>query len=96
MRLNLDESLGITQGAERVSMIEPSFTLEDLGVGETGLEWENEAEMQRILELLPSAVASLDNGGTTSIEFSSLSDLDLGWELADLNNPSSLVGIGAS
>jgi len=95
MRLNLDESLGVSQGAERVPMIEPSFTLEDLGVGEIGLEWENEADMHRILELLPDAVANLENGGTTSIEFSSLSDLDLAWELADLNNSSSMVGIEA-
>jgi len=95
MRLNLDEGLGVSQGVEPVPVIESLFTLENLGVAEIGLVWENEADMHRILELLPDAVASLDNGGTTSIEFSSLSDLDLAWELAD-NNSSSLVGIGAS
>ncbi|TFK66531.1 hypothetical protein BDN72DRAFT_859824 [Pluteus cervinus] len=80
MRLSLDENLGLNLGADGLPIVDQS--LFD-GADEMSANWENEADVQKILDLLPSTFTS----DTLS---------HLGLDFADLGNLSStsLSGIG--
>jgi len=82
VRLSLDENMGLGVVTDGLPIVEQAIAMEsDLAV-----HWDNEADVQRLLDLLPSANSLLASDGFSS--------LDLSWELTDLSHPSaSLVGV---
>lgn len=91
MNLDLDENLSLSLGTDGLPIGEQQVTFDEMDES-----WKSgEVDVQRLLDLLPTApIDSVSTGPSDG--FSSLSNLDFGWELSDLNTTnSSLIGINA-
>jgi len=93
-------SLPDGSSSEVTSQLQPSSSGAEVikALTETSLDWEGEAEMQRLLDMLPDVQPEVSTGlDVDTVEFPSALDLELsGWDMAAvLRQPTGLPAVGA-